>query len=132
MILLGITILIVIIGILCIIKGNNCGFFDADSWILVGILILVFSGIFLTIEMAILLSKPLDYKSFKIKYDTIKETITSKDDIRDATYTNQIIEINQQIRSCNEFKDSKWVGIFQNEKICELQLLTKSNESEVN
>ena len=128
MVLLGITILIVIIGILCIIKGNHCGYWDGDNWILLGAIILVFSGIFSIGELVFLSLKPVDYKNFKIKYDTIKETITSKDDIRDATFTNQLIEINQTIRSCNEYKDSIWVGIFQNKKICEMELLKKEGE----
>ncbi len=128
MILLGITILLVIIGILCIIKGNCDGYWDGDNWILSGAIILVFSSVFLIVELACLSLKPVGYKDFKIKYETIKETITSKDDIRDATFTNQLIEINQTIRSCNEYKDSMWFGIFQNKKICEMELLKKEGE----
>lgn len=125
MILLGITILIVIIGILCIVKANYCGFWDSEDWYISGIIILIFSGIFLIIELSFLIFKPIEYKKFKIKYDVIKETITSKDDVRDASYTNQIIEINEKIKNCNEFKNSIWIGIFQNEKICNLELLKK-------
>ena len=128
MILLGITIFIVIIGILCIIKGNHCSYWDEDKWFLSGAIILVFSGMFLIVELVFLSLKPVTYKNFKIKYDIIKETMTSKDDIRDAEFTNQLIEVNQTIRSCNEYKDSMWISIFQNKKICEMELLKKEGE----
>ena len=128
MIILGITILIIIIGILCIVKGDHCDCWDGDDWILSGAIILTLSGMVLIVELMLLLLKQLDYKNFKIKYDTIKETITSKDDIRDATFTSQLIEINQRIKSCNEYKNSTWVGIFQNEKICKTKPLKKEGE----
>lgn len=130
MILLGITILIFIIGILCIIKAYS-DVYSSDDWEFSGMMILVISGIPLIIELMILLIKPLNYKNFKIKYDTIKETITSKDDIRDATFTSQLIEINQEIKSCNEYKNSAWVGIFQNERICEMDYLKKESDKNV-
>lgn len=125
MILLGITITIVIIGILCIVKAQYSNFWAEDTWAIAGAIVLMFSVPFLIVELTFLFLKPLSYKNFKIKYDTIKETMTSKDDIRDATFTNQIIEINKEIKTCNEFKNSTWFGIFQNEQICESELLTK-------
>ena len=125
MILLGITITIVIIGILCIVKAQYENFWDSETWAIAGAIVLMFSVSFLIVELTFLFLKPLSYKNFKIKYDTIKETITSKDDIRDATFTNQIIEINKEIKTCNEFKNSAWFGIFQNEQICKSELLTK-------
>ena len=125
MILLGITIIIVIIGILCIVKSQYRNFLTDDTMAITGAMILMFSVPFLTAELMFLFLKPLTYKNFKIKYDTIKEIITSKDDVRDATFTNQIIEINKEIKTCNEFKNSNWIGIFQNEQICESELLTK-------
>lgn len=127
MIFLGITILGIIVGIFGVIIGLQSGY-DREGLCLLGICCLVLSTIFILVEMVLILNKPFEYKTFKVKYDTIKETITFKDDIRDATFTNQIIEINSKIRSCNEFKDSYWVGIFQNKRICELPLLNKGGE----
>ena len=69
--------------------------------------------------------KQVTYKRFIAEYNTIKEISTSKEDLRDATYTNRIIDINEQINTCREFKDSLWVGIYQNKKICNAELLTK-------
>ena len=125
--LLGIGIGILLICILCIIKGYYfCkDWCDSDDLIVYGVIGIVFDSVFLLAMASILLFKPYEYKNFKIEYETVKETITQKDDVRDATYTMQIIEINQKIRHCREFKDSKWIGIFQNEKICEMELLEK-------
>ena len=126
--LFGIGIGILLICILCIIIGHFCCNWYDDDLIVYGIIGIVFDGMFLLVMALSLLCKPYDYKNFKIEYETVKETITQKDDVRDATYTMQIIEINQKIRHCREFKDSKWIGIFQNKKICEMELLTKESE----
>lgn len=128
MIFLIIVILLIIIGIVCVLKGHSLGWRDGENWSWVGWTCLALGGIFLFIIIMILTAKPLDYKRVKIKYDVLQQTITSKDDIRDAGYINQLIELNNEIQSCREFKDSKWVGIFQNKKICELELLTTKNE----
>lgn len=128
MIILEITILGIIAGIFCIIIGLQSSYDTGEGWTILGIVCLITATIFFLVEMTIILSKPFEYKTFKVKYDTIKDTITFKDDIRDATFTNQIIEINSKIRSCNEFKDSQWIGIFQNKRICELPLLNKDGE----
>lgn len=124
MIFLIIVILLIIIGIVCVLKGHSLGYWDGENWNWVGWTCLALGGIFLFIIIMILTAKPLDYKRLKIKYDVLQQTITSKDDVRDAGYINQLIEVNNEIQSCREFKDSKWVGIYQNEKICELELLT--------
>ena len=128
MIVLEITILGIIAGIFCIIIGLQSSYDTGEGWCILGIVCLLLATIFFSVEMVLILSKPFEYKTFKIKYDTIKDTITFKDDIRDATFTNQIIEINSKIRSCNEFKDSQWIGIFQNKRICDLPLLNKDGE----
>lgn len=131
MILFEIAIGILLLGILFALIGykmdQSASFFSDDGllWIVVGWTIIILDFIFILTMSLILLSKPYNYKNFKIEYETVKETITQKDDVRDATYTMQIIEINQEIKYCREFKDSKWIGIFQNEKICEMELLEK-------
>lgn len=128
MIFLIIVILLIIIGIVCVLIGHSLDCWDGENWILAGWGCLILGGICLLVIIMILTSKPLDYKRLKVKYDVLQQTITSKDDIRDAGYINQLIEVNNEIQSCREFKDSKWVGIYQNKKICELELLTTKNE----
>ena len=123
MILLIGTIVLLIIGIILTIIGSRD--WDYDDLLYIGVTLIIIFGLILIAEITILLIKPLKYKQFKIEYDTIKETMTSKDDIRDATFTNNIIEINKEIRTCNEYKDSIWVNIFQNEKICETEIIKK-------
>ena len=123
MIILILTISVVILGIiLCIIGAND---WEKENFLTAGVMICVFIGMVLIFEIVDILYKPIDYKNFKIRYDTIKETMTSKDDIRDATFTNNLIEINQKIRTCNEYKDSIWFNIFQNKKICETEIIKK-------
>lgn len=120
----GLIILFLIIGIAISIIGCKNSW-DCDWQIEVGIVISFVSGLLLIIALIALLTKPITYKNFKIEYDTIKETMTYKDDIRDATYTQNIININKQIRRCREYKDSNWLGIFQIEGICNAELLEK-------
>ena len=122
MLLIG-TIIVLIIGIILAIIGSRN--WDYEDLLYLGVILIIIFGLILLAEITILLSKSLKYKEFKIEYDTIKETMTSKDDIRDATFTNNMIEINKEIRSCNEYKDSIWFNIFQNEKICETEIIKK-------
>ena len=77
------------------------------------------------IEIIIILFKPLDYKNFKIEYETIKETVTSSKDMRDTNYTQKLIEINTEISTNKAFADSQWVGVFYNKQIAELEPLKK-------
>ena len=72
--------------------------------------------------------KPINYKNFKIQYDTITEMQTAKNDIRDAEYTKNLIEINNEIKTNREYINSKWVGIFYNKKIAEMEILNKGEE----
>lgn len=93
----------------------------------------MFGGLFLGLsafiallcETIFLIQKPFNYKDFKVKYDTIKETMTTSDDVRDAAFTLKIVEINEEIRTCKTYINSKWVGIYYNKKICEFELLDK-------
>ena len=128
MIILIIAILLVVIGIILLIIDAKVGFwFDYDIY---GIISLFVGGLILFITILILLTKPISYKNFKVKYETIKEMVTSKNDIRDATFTNSLIEINEDIKSCNEYKNSVWIGIFQIKEICETEPLRKEDNNE--
>ena len=124
--------LLLIFTILAIILGGIGLYYTTHSWedhdIIMGfsIILLVFGIIFITIEIVALTTKPIVYKNFKIKYDVIKEQITSKDDVRDATFTQNIIEINQEIMHCREYINNVWLGIYENKKICDMELLKKN------
>ena len=122
MLILIIGIILFIIGII----GLNKGF---DDWLeIVGIGGSIFGGIMLFAAIVFLINKPYKYKTFKIEYETIKKMATSKSDIRDATFTNRLIEVNKEINYCREFKNNIWIGIYQNKKICEMKLLKKGDE----
>lgn len=117
-----VTILLIVVGIILLVKGQN----EWDNILFAhGLTITIIGGMGLLISIIFLFFKPIDYKTFKVEYETLKETVTSKDDLRDATITTKIIEINEQINSCREWKDNIWIGIFQNQKICNTELLKK-------
>ena len=126
MLLLILSILLFILSIVFIYIGND----DWDKeWLLCfGIGLIIIMIISLIIEFTMLISKPIEYKNFKIEYDVVKETITSSEDIRDTNYTQKLIEINTKIKTNREYKDSIWCGIFFNKKIADLELLQKWKE----
>lgn len=123
--------LLLIFTILAIILGGIGLYYSMNSWedhdIFMGfsIILLILGIIFITVEIICLTTKPISYKEFKIKYEVVKEQITSKDDVRDATFTQNIIEINQKIMHCREYIDNVWLGIYENKKICDMDLLRK-------
>ena len=123
MLILMFSILLFILSIVFIYIGND----DWDKeWLLYfGGALIIIMIISLTIEFTMLISKPIEYKNFKIEYDVVKETITSPEDIRDTNYTQKLIEINTKIKTNREYKDSMWCGIFFNKKIADLELLQK-------
>lgn len=128
MILLILAIIVLLVGIILIIIGNKKIWWSRDNYYFIGGILTAISGTALIVMIIILLLKPLNYKKFKIKYETTKNMITEKNDIRDATFTNNLLEINQEILTCREYINSKWVGIFQNKKICNMELLSKENK----
>ena len=126
MIILILTILIVIVATICLIVGYlTDNWYSSDDWCMAGGILMSIGGVVLIIELSFLAMKPLDYKNFKVKYETMQMISTQKDDIRDATYTMKIIEVNEEIAKCKEFENSKWIGIFQNKKICNTSYLEK-------
>ena len=125
MLIIIISVLILILGLILMWIGVK---FFKDVLFACGIFIGFIGFLFVVVECCILIKKPLHYKEFKVNYEVISETITNKDDIRDAAFTKEIIEINKEIKRCREFIDNKYIGIFENKKICELELLDKGNE----
>lgn len=123
MIILIITIILAILGIVMAIIGNKSWRYEV--FLIIGVILLMVTSIALLCEIGVIISKPIDYKNFKIQYDTITEMQTSKNDIRDAEYTKNLIEINNEIKTNREYINSKWVGIFYNKKIAEMKILNK-------
>lgn len=117
------TIVLIVLSVVFIYIGNND--WDKEWLFYVGIALIIIMIISLTIEFAMLINKPIEYKNFKIEYDVVKETITSSEDIRDTNYTQKLIEINTKIKTNREYKDNIWCGIFFNKKIADLELLQK-------
>ena len=117
------TIVLIVLSVVFIYIGNND--WDKDWLLVVGLILIVAMSICLITEIGALIYKPVEYKSFKIEYDVVKETITSPEDIRDTNYTQKLIEINTKIKTNREYKDSIWLGIFSNERIADLELLQK-------
>jgi hypothetical protein len=126
MILLISTIILIALGIVAILDYKKQNWFEANEFQCVaGMMEAVVGTLFLLMELLIIGVKPLDYKNFKIKYETITETITSSEDIRDTNYTMKIIEINEEIKRNREYVDSPWIGIFYNKDIANMELLEK-------
>lgn len=123
MIILIITIILAILGIVMVIIGNKSWRYEV--FFMIGVILIIVTSIVLLCEIGVIISKPIDYKNFKIQYETITEMQTSKNDIRDAEYTKNLIEINNEIKTNREYINSKWVGIFYNKKIAEMEILNK-------
>lgn len=123
MIILIITIILAILGIVMVIIGDKS--WDHEVFLIIGAILITATSTVLLCEIIIIISKPIDYKDFKIQYETITEMQTSKNDIRDAEYTKNLIEINNEIKTNREYINSKWVGIFYNKKIAEMEILNK-------
>lgn len=122
MIILIITIILLILGIALFIIGIKT--WEEVSSTIGGMLIFI-TFIVLVAEGLILILKPLDYKKFITKYETVTETITNENDVRDTDYTKMIIDINKEIRTNRKFIDSKWIGIFYDKDIAEMELINK-------
>lgn len=123
MIILIITIILAILGIAMVIIGNKSWRYEV--FFMIGVILIIVTSTVLLCEIGVIISKPINYKNFKIQYETITEMQTSKNDIRDAEYTKNLIEINNEIKTNREYINSKWVGIFYNKKIAEMEILNK-------
>lgn len=114
-----ITIFIIVLGFIFILTD------DGDWRCTVGSALDCLGVIVLIVEIILLCIKPIDYKNFKIKYETIKEMTTSASDVRDATYTEKLIEINEEIKKNREFINNDFIGIFYHKEIANMELLGK-------
>lgn len=121
MLLLILTILILSISITCAIV------YSGKSDVILGLSILVagIAATMLLFEMIFLAFKPYEYIRFETKYNTLKEIETSDKDVRDATFTKELIDINYEINETRKMKDNEWIGVFYIDKIAEFELLKK-------
>lgn len=83
---------------------------------------------FIIITIILVMFKNLDEKDFALRYELIKTTITSSDDVRDATYTDKVLEINEEILKNRYRSKSKWRGIYYSKKIGTYELITYESD----
>ena len=122
MLLIIISIIMLILSIILIKVATENWF---DGLLILGILIAFISGGTLIGCITALAIKPLIKNDFIARYETIKEMPTYNNDIRDATYTQSLIEINEEIKKCNIYINNKFIGIFEIKEICETEPLKK-------
>lgn len=122
--ILLILILIFIIGIVLICK--NISFIDGNEFLgILGTILTFSAGLLIILSLIHIFTKPLDYKHFIVKYETLKEIKTSSIDIRDTNYTQLLIEINNTIRENKEFINDFWIGIYYNKDIANVEYIAK-------
>ena len=116
--------MIFIIGIVLICK--NTSFIDGNEFLeFLGTILSFVAGLFIILSLIHILAKPLDYRHFIVKYETLKEIKTSSIDIRDTNYTQLLIEINKTIRENKEFINDFWIGIYYNKDIANVEYINK-------
>lgn len=122
-------LIIISVIVLCIIgKILMCiddYYFGNDGLFYTGVFLFITNICILIVLILLLIVKPLIYENFIVKYETLKETITASNDIRDTNYTQKLIEINEEINTNKRFINNKWIGIFCSKKVAELELVSK-------
>lgn len=116
---------ILIISILLLLIGIGLLIFSYDLGEILGACLLGTGGIMIFFVIIILIIKPIFYNQFKAKYETMQMLQTNSEDIRDASYTNKIIEINTEIKTNRNNVDNFWNGILYSKKIADMELLNK-------
>lgn len=114
MILIILSILIIIVGLIIYFFGNFVLDYGYNFY---GTIITVVGVAILGLLTGRIIYKPIEYTNFTAKYYNIQYIGTDKEEI--------IYSINEKILKCRAYEKSKWVGIYQNKKICELNLLSK-------
>lgn len=132
---IGLTILIFIVGLLISGLGHyiydNAGIFE-DIKEKIGLIILII-GVFIGIvSFSILLGLismnlllPVTEREFKVEYNSVKEMQTLSTDLRDASYTKELLEINKKINEAREFCNDPFWGCINSKEIASYDLLEK-------
>jgi len=122
-------LIIISLIVLCIIgKILMCiddYYFGSDGLFYTGVFLFITNICILIAIILLLIIKPLICENFIVKYETLKETVTVSNDIRDTNYTQKLIEVNQEINCNKKFINNKWIGIFYSKRIAELDLLSR-------
>lgn len=131
---IGLTALISIIGIFLFILGfylfDNAWYESIKEKIgeLIGIIfgiISIISVSFLIYFISLNISLPLKERDFKVKYNSVKEMKTLSTDLRDASYTKELLEINKEINNAREYCNDPFFGCINSEEIANYELLNK-------
>lgn len=132
---IGLTILILIVGILIAGLGfyiyDNAGIFE-DIKEKIGLIILIIGSFIGIISFSILLGLismnlllPVTEREFKVEYNSVKEMQTLSTDLRDASYTKELLEINKKINEAREFCNDPFWGCINSKEIASYDLLDK-------
>lgn len=132
---IGLAILIFIVGILIASLGfyiyNTCSIFDDIREIIGSIILIIGTGIviisfvILVILLSINLLLPVTEREFKAEYNSVKEMQTLSTDLRDASYTKELLEINKKINEAREFCNDPFWGCINSKEIASYDLLEK-------
>lgn len=132
---IGLTILILIVGILIAGLGfyiyDNSGIFE-DIKEKIGLIILIIGSFIGIISFSILLGLisinlllPVTEREFKVEYNSVKEMQTLSTDLRDASYTKELLEVNKKINEAREFCNDPFWGCINSKEIASYDLLEK-------
>lgn len=132
---IGLTILIFIVGILIAGVGfyiyDNVGIFEYIKE-KIGLIILIIGTFIGIISFSILLGLlamnlllPVTEREFKVEYNSVKEMQTLSTDLRDASYTKELLEINKKINEAREFCNDPFWGCINSKEIASYELLEK-------
>ena len=89
---------------------------------------LIFGSLFFVFTIAtgfkaVMLS--VEERDFKVEYETVKQMQTSSSDLRDATYTEKLLKINQKINEAREYCNDPFWGCINSKEIASYELLDK-------
>ena len=132
---IGLTILIFIVGLLIAGLGfyiyDNAGIFEDIKEnigfiiLIIGAFITILSFVILLILLSLNLLLPVTEREFKVEYNSVKEMQTLSTDLRDASYTKELLEINKKINKAREFCNDPFWGCINSKEIASYDLLEK-------
>ena len=131
---IGLTALISAIGIFLFVLGfylfNNAWYGTikekiGEIVIIVGGLIGIISVSLLILVISLNISLPVQERDFKVKYNSVKEMKTLSTDLRDASYTKELLEINKEINKAREYCNDPFFGCINSKEIANYELLDK-------
>lgn len=123
------TIVFIIVGIIGF-KMFDSIYYDIFEKIGVVIIIisLIFGSLFFVFTIATgfkAIMLPVEERDFKVEYETVKQMQTSPTDLRDATYTEKLLKVNQKINEAREYCNDPFWGCINSKEIASYELLDK-------